>query len=166
MQLSADKAKAVVRAFRALPVSCPGRWTPTASPWPVGSPSCDSTAGATTQPGAIWAAVRDRGAARLLTGAVHAALADPELDAGAAVDAADEVHAEANTARAAALLPTGNTEAGETLCEDLVETAVDAIGDLLMALRRGGDLEGFAAGTLRLQLRELAVFLEPRGVAQ
>ena len=36
---------------------------------------------------AIWAAVRDRDAARLLTGAVHAVLADPDLDADAAIAA-------------------------------------------------------------------------------
>ena len=113
---------------------------------------------------AIWAAVRDRDAARLLTGAVHAVLADPDLDADAAIAAAEAVHADANIARSTALGRPVTSRPDETVGEELVEAAVDAIGDVLAAARRGVRLSGFAAGTLRLQVRELTTFLEA-GVA-
>lgn len=162
VQLSADKAKAVVRAFRALPREL--SWEMDAHGVALASrlEFLRLDRGRHDAADAIWAAVRDRDATRLLTGAVHAVLADPDLDADAAIAVAEAVHADANIARSAALVAASDLSFAEadTVAEDLVEAAVDAIGDVLAAARRGGRLAGFAAGTLRLQVRELAAFLE------
>lgn len=169
VQLSADKAKAVVRAFRALPREL--SWEMDAHGVALASrlEFLRLERGRHDAADAIWAAVRTRDAARLLTGAVHAVLADPDLDAEGAIAVAEAVHADANVARSTALAAAGDLppadDGGDAVGDDLVESVVEAIGDVLIALRRGGRLAGFAAGTLRLQLRELAAFLEPGDAA-
>ena len=136
----------------------------------------------------IWAAVTQRERPELLTAAVRARLTDNTLAPNAAVDTAEQLHAEANAARqravrngsaeTAASDPSGATQAPAALPEkDVGRGGADAmptglIGDtvvtevlaglkkLAAALRAGSELPAYDKGSLRLCATELLRVLE------
>ena len=161
VQLSTDKAKTLVRAFRCLPRDV--SWEMDAHGVALASrlEYLRLDRGRRDAAAAIWAAARSRQQPRLLSGAVRAALDNPDLDADAALDLAASIHDDANVARANALtsaLPSAPPP--EPVDDAVVDGCIDAIGELLAELRRGCHVAGYAAGSLRLQCRELAAFLE------
>ena len=162
VQLSIDKAKAIVRAFRSLPRDV--SWEMDAHGVALASrlEYLRLDRGRREAAAAIWAAVRNRRQPRLLSAAVRAALADANLDADAAVDVAASTHDDANAARSHALTApaTEPTGAGDIVDDSVVDGCVDALGELLAELRRGRHVAGYAAGSLRLQCREVTAFLE------
>ncbi len=120
----------------------------------------------------LWAAVKARGNTRLLAAATAEILDDPDLDADEAVDRAEERHRDANAARSARLSgATANDDddmgdkpdAGDApraaAATEAVTGALAALRQLLADLRAGEQLTGYEAGSLRLCINELAVFL-------
>ena len=130
----------------------------------------------------IWAAVKERERPELLTAAVRARLEDDVLDAGAAVDVAEQIHADANAARqravhngtaeTAASDPAdalhrcgassqenvgggGDTTPAEMVDDALVADVLGGLKKLTAALRAGSELSTYDAGSLRLHGTEL-----------
>lgn len=122
----------------------------------------------------LWETVKQRARPELLTAAVRARQDNPDLDAAAAVDAAEDAHAAANQARADQR-PTSHCEntAEEAVPDDepptalsgekpggLAAAAVDALTQLTAALADGAHLSVYDRGSLQLCLTQLGDALD------
>ena len=131
----------------------------------------------------IWAAVKHRERPELLTAAVRARFTDDDLDPGAAVDVAEQIHADANAARqravqnetteTAASDPDGANQRSAASSEEdaggwgrdamptqpvggaVVAGVLAGLKQLTAALRAGWELSPYDAGPLRLHGNEL-----------
>lgn len=120
----------------------------------------------------LWEAVKQRGRPELLTSAVRASQHDPGLTAGAAVDAAEAVHAAANEARAdqrpasTAAEPAHDTadvdDRDGPQAVELAAAAVAALQSLLAAVAGGARLSDYERGSLRLYATQLMDTLDAR----
>lgn len=176
LQLSDRKARALVKAFAEMPPEL--TWDmdahrvalSTRLDWlRLGAGRAEAAAG-------IWAAVKARGAPQLLAGAVKASLADPDLEPGAAVDAAAAVRDQADQSRASRLRThpaTDNTgavpgappgpgtpeveglDAAASVPEEVAAAAITSLRTLLEQLQTGARLQRYTAGSLRLLVDEL-----------
>lgn len=155
VQLNEDKAKLIVRAFKALPAEVSSEMDAENIALATRLDFLKLGKGRQQAANDIWAAVRDRGATKLLSGAVRAAMADPSLSADDAVDLAQQVHDAANSSRAAAARGAAQDDDVEEADGEVVGAAVTALTRLLAELREGKKLGGYAGGTLLLHTREL-----------
>lgn len=154
VQLNVDKAKQIVRAFKALPADVSSEMDEEGIALATRLDFLKLGRGRENAASDIWAAVREHGTPKLLGGAVRAAMADPGLSGQDAVEIAQKVHDSANASRAAALRADSDCEVEEADPE-LVGAAVTAMTRLLADLRQGKKLGGYAGGTLLLHVREL-----------
>lgn len=154
VQLNVDKAKQIVRAFKALPAEVSSQMDAEGVALATRLDFLKLGKGRHDAAAQIWAAVRDSGRPKLLGGAVRAAIADPALSSDDAVDVAQKLHEAANAARSAALRSDGADQPEEADAE-IVGAAVTALSRLLAELRSGKALGGYAGGTLLLHTREL-----------
>lgn len=154
VQLNAEKAKQIVRAFKSLPAEVSTGMDAEGVALATRLEYLKLEKGRQNAASEIWAAVRDRGTPKLLGGAVRAAMSDPSLSPQDAVDLAQQLHDSANASRSAALR--GDTDAAaEQADPEIVGSAVTAVTRLLAELRVGKKLAGYAGGTLLLHTREL-----------
>jgi len=153
IQLGTDKARQIVRAFATLPREVSTEMDAAGVALATRLEYLRLDRGRRDAAEAIWAAVRARGAPRLLRGAVQAALDDPRLDAEEAVQAAGELQQAADEARRRA-----NSAADDdapTVEESVVAGCVEAMDRLLEQLRGGAVVAGYTGGTIVLHAREL-----------
>lgn len=154
VQLNAEKAKQIVRAFKSLPTEVSTDMDAEGVALATRLEYLKLEKGRQSAASEIWAAVRDRGTPKLLGGAVREAMADPSLSPEDAVEIAQQLHDSANASRSAALR--GDTDtAVEEADPEIVGSAVTAVTRLLAELRAGKKLAGYAGGTLMLHTREL-----------
>lgn len=157
LQLSVDKAKALVAALRAIPTEI--SWEMDALGVSLASRQVwlrlhRGRAEAATD---IWAAVRDTERAPLLTRTVTEADHHPGAAAHELVELAAAVHADANDDRAVALRARHAADAqpparttDRTVNEVVVSRWRAASAELLEALHDGHALSGYTAGSVRL----------------
>ena len=155
VQVNAEKAKQIVRAFKALPREVSSDMDADNVALATRLDYLKLERGRKNAAAEIWAAVRERGTPKLLGGAVRAAMADPTLNAEAAVDVAQELHDSANASRSAALRGDADDTPAPDADPEIVGAAVTALTRLLAELRAGKKLTGYAGGTLLLHTREL-----------
>ncbi|MDP7739645.1 MULTISPECIES: ParB/RepB/Spo0J family partition protein [Mycobacterium] len=157
VQLNVDKAKQVVRAFKALPAEVSSQMDAEGVALATRLDFLKLGKGRDNAASEIWAAVRERGTPKLLGSAVRAALADPNLSGEQAVEVAQQLHEAANASRSAALRGGSDAADGEVEEADpeIVGAAVTALTRLLAELRGGKKIGGYAGGTLLLHAREL-----------
>lgn len=154
VQLNAEKAKQIVRAFKSLPIEVSTDMDAEGVALATRLEYLKLEKGRQNAASEIWAAVRDSGTPKLLGGAVRAAMADPSLSPQDAVDIAQQLHDSANASRSAALRGDTDTVVEEADPE-IVGSAVTAVTRLLAEMRVGKKLAGYAGGTLLLHTREL-----------
>lgn len=167
LQLSADKARKLVAAFRALPTELSAAMDAEEVALHTRQAYLQLHRGRRQAAEDIWAAVRDRHRPDLLARAVNEALEHPSAAPEAVVEAAAAFHDRANAQRAATLrshsYPAGNKGGGDVtspLPAEVVEAARQALEGLASRLRAGGRLSRYDAGSLRLKLGELAACLD------
>lgn len=183
VQITKRKAQQLVRAFAALPAEISEEMDAAKIALHTRLHYLQLDRGNRQAATEIWAAVKQRDRPELLTAAVRARLTDDDLDAGTAVDVAEQVHADANAARqraahdgtpeSVALNPACATQGsaapankepggigGDERPIEIVDPAV--VGDVLAglkkltaALRAGSKLTAYDAGSLRLCTTEL-----------
>jgi ParB family transcriptional regulator, chromosome partitioning protein len=153
LQLSADRAKQLVRAFAALPVELSidmdASRVALATRLDYLRLDRGGRKGAAAE---LWEAVKRRGDPALLAGAIRIGARRPGVEPDAAVALAATLREDANRARAAA--QKSRTQ-DEPVPADLIEGALAGLRALLAALRRGAGLERYDAGSLRLLAEEL-----------
>ncbi|MDO3208884.1 ParB/RepB/Spo0J family partition protein [Mycobacteroides abscessus] len=162
IQMSADKAKLLVRAFKALPAEMSSEMDAEGIALATRLDFLKLHKGRAEAASDIWAAVKAKGAAtRLLPAAMRAAMADPDLNAEDAVELSEQLHQAANESRSMSLQR--NTSTGpdhdsgpvEEVNTAIVDHAVEALTVLNAELRGGKKLGGYAKGTMLLHTREL-----------
>jgi ParB family chromosome partitioning protein len=152
LQLSADRAKQLVRAFAALPVDLSLEMDAAGIALATRLDYLRLERGGRKGAAAeLWEAVKRRGEPGLLPGAIRVETRRPGLEADAAVAAAAALREEANRARAAAQKPVAG---GEAVPANMVGDALAGIRALLAALRRGARLNRYDVGSLRLLAEE------------
>ena len=169
IQLSVNRAKEVVRAFKALPAELSADMD-----------EADVTAASRSKfvglhrdrkdaAEEIWAALAASGqASKLMSRAVYEATRDDALSGTAAVELAAEAHVAANQARADTHRRRVEEEGGDpsdvdadcsggeaTISQDLVATFVDAGQEILNELRSGKTLPPYDNGSVALVVEEL-----------
>lgn len=163
LQLREDKAKALVRAFAALPPELSAEMDAAKVALATRLEFLKLNRGRAQAAADLWEAVKARQHTSLLGAAVREQMARPGLDPGEAVDAAAALHAAADRARAAAMrrrAPGGEAKSAQAPAE-VVDAALDALKALLEALRSGAGLARYDAGSLHLLASELLERLEP-----
>lgn len=161
LQLTADKARMLVRAFSVLPAELSSEMDAQQVALASRLEFVKLDRGRRDAAAAIWAAIRDRAQPRLLTGAVRAALQDPSLSADDAVAAALDTHDHTT-------VPTGSdvdvdvddADDAPTLEVPSVGAVCTVLDELLAVLDAGGRLDRYAAGDLRLRMMRLAEHLD------
>jgi hypothetical protein len=107
----------------------------------------------------IWAAVKDRNRTDLLPAAIQASLDYQDLEPDRAVDAADTIHQQANTARSQKL--SRQPEATSIQVRTgVVRLALKALRDLAAELRTGSRPAPFDEGSIRLLTQEITTLLQ------
>lgn len=175
IQLSARQARALVAAFTALAAELSSDFDAHKITLTTRQTYLRLNTGRNAAAEQLWAAVKARGNTRLLAAATSEALEHPNLDPDEAVDRAEQRHLDANTARAAQLTRRDDTDlntdesgadngpAPEGRRDEepsrLAADALSALRQLLAALRSGGQLGRYEAGSLRLCLDELSTIL-------
>lgn len=160
LQMSPDKAKKLVAAFRALPAEVSADMDAHDVALTSRMEWLRLRRGRQDAADQIWAAVKTRQRPDLLTRACTEAAAHPAASATDAVELAEAVHTRADAARAAAHTPTHDTDATATVDSQLVADARNALQRLLVRLRAGARLDRYDAGSLRLALDELAAAVD------
>ena len=182
VQITKRKAQQLVRAFAALPAEISEEMDAAKIALHTRLRYLQLDRGNRQAASEIWAAVKRRDRPELLTAAVRARLTDEDVDADAAVDAAEQAHADANAARQRAV-HNGRAETvasdpgdalhrrgassqedvgggGDATPAEMVDDAVVAdvlagLKKLTAALRAGSELTAYDAGSLRLCAIEL-----------
>lgn len=173
IQLSEERAKRLVQAFRSLPADLSSEMDAAEISLHSRMEFLKLHRGRAEAASEIWAALQERGEPqRLLTRSVIEALEHPDADAGEVVDAAEAFHEAANTARAETNrgsdgppLEDGDARlaAQSEIAEEITAPVRASLASLLTQLRKGATLKRYDYGSLRLQLDELAdhLRLEP-----
>ena len=158
LQLKEDKAKALVRAFAALPAELSAEMDAAKVALATRLEFLKLNRGRAQAAADLWEAVKARQSTGLLAAAVREQMASPHLEPAQAVAAAEALHAAADQARATALRrwaePGTQPQAGEVPAA-LVEGALEALKRILEALRGGAGLARYDAGSLHLLASEL-----------
>lgn len=164
IQIRAEKAKALVRAFSAMPAELSAEMDAAKIALATRIEYLRlGRGGRTDAANELWAAVKTSGRPELLAGAVREQLQHPELEAAEAVERASEFREAADEARARAQLRPDVDDTTAQLGDDadgivdrgLVEDALDGLRQLLAALRQGLGLSRYDAGSLELFAVEL-----------
>jgi ParB family chromosome partitioning protein len=155
IQMRAERAKDLVRAFKALPVELSADMDAHKIALATRMTYLRLDRGCQAAADELWAAVKARGRPELLSAAVSERLEHPGLDGDEALERAEERHAAADEARRAALRPVG--EEGAAGDEEPVDvgSALEALRGLLADLRSGKRLTPYDVGSLRLFAEEL-----------
>lgn len=170
LQLTAERAKQLVRALRALPPELSTDMDAHGIQLASRLNYLRLDRGRSDAASAIWESLKNRNSTHLLTSAINVATEHDDLDADEIVERAEQRKLDADAARSA-------TNRGDTLKDDtpdgdeseldttqiddaVVSRATAGIDELLVHLRAGGVLPRFAVGSVRLRLRELADLLE------
>ncbi|MDH3368272.1 MAG: ParB/RepB/Spo0J family partition protein [Gemmatimonadota bacterium] len=170
IQLSQDKAKKLVQAFRAMPPELSSEMDAAEVSLHSRMEFLKLHRGRSEAATEIWAALQERDEAQLLTRAVTEAVDHPTASAGELVDAAEAFHEASNAARAASLRSGGGEPATPSQADRGLATEISsetaaacrtAIGSLLDQLRAGAALSRYDQGSLRLLIAELASYLNP-----
>lgn len=147
IQLSVDKAKQFVRAFKSLPAEVSSEMDAEGIALATRLDFLRLHKGRENAAADIWAAVKAKGAPKLLGGAVRAAIADPGLEPGAAVEHAQHVHEAANAARSAALRHNAaDTETESSDTDDVDDLDAGCGADDAMAAELAPAPRGAGAG--------------------
>ena len=173
IQLSEDKAKKLVAAFRVMPPDLSAEMDAAEVSLHSRMEFLKLHRGRTDAAEEIWAAIQAREEPQLLTRAVIEAMEHPAASAGEIVDAAEAFHEASNEARAEALrsgggeptTPSDDGDYADVLTEISATAASDvkaAIGRLLVELRAGAVIGRYDLGSLRLQFAELEHYLSER----
>lgn len=153
LQLSADRAKQLVRAFASLPVELSVEMDAGAVALATRLDYLRLDRGGRKGAAAeLWEAVKRRGDPGLLAAAIRVETRRPGLEPDAAVAAAAALREEANRARAIAQVP---RVPDEPVPPEVVDAALAGLRALLAALRRGARLARYDAGSFRLLAEEL-----------
>lgn len=162
LQLSTQRARQLVRAFRALPAGVSSDMDAHGVQLASRLAYLRLDRGRRDAAETIWAALKSRGQTSLLTSAAGLAGDRPELAADAVVDAAVARKTAADQARAVTQ-HTAATEPDVTagvVGDEVVTASFTALDGLLERLRSGERLQRFAVGSLQLRLSELATLLD------
>ena len=170
IQMREEKAKALVRAFAAMPTELSAEMDAAKVALATRLEYLRLARGGRADAAAeLWAAVRRHDRPELLHAAVRERLGDPDLDAEEAVDRAVAMREAADEARARAQLRGDVEEAAERaeLAEDetseadpeVVAEALGGLRALLGELRAGRGLSRYDAGSVRLLAAELQELL-------
>ena len=172
IQLSEDKAKKLVTAFRAIPPEISSEMDNDEVSLHSRMEFLKLHRGRTDAAEGIWAALRNRTGTepkQLLTRSVTEAFNHPEADPDDLIDAAEAFHQAANASRGRQSEPTrgskstggselttpySNDTATEISTDHLTQCRT-TLNTLLDQLRAGATLNRYDAGSLRLQLSEL-----------
>lgn len=188
VQLTTRKAQQLVRAFAALPPEVSEEMDAAKIALHTRLHYLQLDRGNRQAAAEIWDAVKQRDRPELLTAAVRARLTDDTLDATAALDAAEHLHADADAARcraahdqSARTEPATPTEFGQVqaacsvdgdkqdddaptstvmIDTEVVRTGLEALKALIAELSRGRELSTYDAGSLRLLAAQLLGSLE------
>ncbi|GAA3243680.1 ParB N-terminal domain-containing protein [Actinocorallia longicatena] len=153
VQMSSRKARAVVAAFRALPRELSEEMDAHQVALTTRLSYLRLAGGRSHAAEEIWSAVRERGRTDLLSAAVQAAIEDPERTVEETLGAAEDVHQAANASRAAKLSAEPALTSGVESA--LVRRTLGALRELSTQLAAGAQIDGYAAGSLRLLVAEL-----------
>jgi ParB family transcriptional regulator, chromosome partitioning protein len=166
LQLSVDRAKQLVRAFKALPAELSEEMDAEHIALATRMEFLRLDRGRTDAAQELWAAIKARKRPELLAAAIRETTQHPDLAAEEALDRAGEFREASNAARAAALR--WNNQAGDDQGEDEsrevapadVAGLIEAFRDVLAQLRNGRAPDRYNAGSLRLLAAELLELLE------
>ncbi|HVT78473.1 MAG TPA: ParB N-terminal domain-containing protein [Acidimicrobiales bacterium] len=116
----------------------------------------------------LWDAVRRRHRPELLSGAVAAMRADPDLDPDRAIDTAFDVQEAANEARSLTQKPASNSadEQAERPLAAHSQAALEAIRALNNELAAGAVIAPFVRGSLRMVVTDLVAALDGNSVQE
>jgi len=111
----------------------------------------------------IWEALRERGQTHLLTRSCMEATNHPDADVDEIVELAAQVHA---TQPAAITAAGEEVQAEPPACDELAESTIEALENVLTQLRAGATVNGYRSGTLVLHCREvLGLLTDPAAAA-
>jgi ParB family chromosome partitioning protein len=164
LQLSVDRAKQLVRAFKALPTELSDDMDAEHIALATRMEFLRLDRGRADAAQELWAAIKARQRPELLAAAIRETSQHPELAADEAVDRAGEFREASNAARAAALRWNHQDDDdqgdGEAPAAADVTVLLEAFGQVLPQLRGGRAPERYDAGSLRLFATELLELLE------
>ena len=159
IQLRPEKAKALVRAFAAIPAEISAEMDAAKIALLTRMGYLRLGRGRAEAAAELWAAVKTAERPELLGAAIRERLEHPSLDAGGALEAAQALHDAADEARARAQRERLGTAPGEgppPVPEAVAREAARALKELLAALRAGASLDPYLAGSFSLFATELA----------
>jgi ParB-like nuclease domain len=160
IQMREDKARALVRAFTAMPAELSTEMDEAKVALATRLEYLQLARGRAEAAAELWAAVKRDGRPDLLHAAVHQAMDHPGLDAEAALARAGHMREAACEARAQQFSRTfGAVDAGLVVA-DVVGDALRGLRSLLGQLRAGRGLSRYDRGSLRLLAGQLAEILD------
>lgn len=165
LQLSARRVGDMVRAFAALPPELSTQMDAAKVTLATRLSYLELDRGRRAAAAELWAAVKAAGRPELLAAAVREQLTHPDVNAAQALAAAQTLHQQANAARSRT--QRRGSAAAPEIADSLVRGALGALRELLAALRGGGRLDTYDAGSLRLfgeELLNLLAVHDPAGV--
>ena len=154
LQLSARKARELVRAFAEMPREVAEEMDEAKVSLHTRIRFVELRRGREQAAEDIWAAVKSTGRTRLLPSAIAAAHSNQELSAEQALDEAERVQEQADTARADKLRAKPEAQVAGVDAR-LVERALAALRQLLLALVQGAELGEHDRGSVALLLDQL-----------
>ena len=104
----------------------------------------------------IWEALRERGQTHLLTRSCQEAVTHPDADIDEVIELAAQVH---DTTPADTTSAGGQVQAAPLVCDELAESAIEAMNTLVAALRAGATMSRYRAGTMVLHCRQVLAHL-------
>ena len=159
IQLRPEKAKALVRAFAAIPAEISAEMDAAKVALLTRMEYLRLGRGRADAAAELWEAVKATERPELLGAAVRERLDHPTLDAEGALEAAQALHDAADEARARAQrerVGTATSDGPQPVPEDVAREAARALRELLAALRAGAALDPYLAGSFALFATELA----------
>ena len=163
LQLREEKAKALVRAFSALPQDLSAEMDAAEIALATRLAYLKLNQGRAQAAAELWEAIKARGRPDLLAAAIREQIDHPDIDPEAAVDAAEALHESADEARALAgrqrYAPEDEPPSVQPASRQLVDAALRGLKDLLEALRAGTCVSRYDTGSLELFAIELLELL-------
>ncbi|MGH9165637.1 MAG: ParB/RepB/Spo0J family partition protein [Acidimicrobiales bacterium] len=163
LQLREEKAKALVRAFSALPQDLSAEMDAAEIALATRLAYLKLNQGRAQAAAELWEAIKARGRPDLLAAAIREQTDHPDIDPEAAVDAAEALHESADEARALAGRQRYATEdeppSVQPVSRQLVDAALRGLKDLLEAMRAGTCVSRYDTGSLELFAIELLELL-------
>ncbi|MGW4524978.1 ParB/RepB/Spo0J family partition protein [Amycolatopsis sp. NPDC004378] len=154
LQLSPRKARELVRAFAEMPRDVAEEMDEAKVSLHTRIRFIELRRGREQAAHDIWAAVKEAGRTRLLPSALAAAIADDELSAEQALGEAERVQEQADASRADKLRGKNDTQVTGVDAR-LLERAIGALRQLLLALVQGAELGEHDRGSVALLLDQL-----------